>query len=478
MTSLLRIRLDVLDNDIDKVAGAVDQANQRGREINDVIKALGDGERSVIRMILQLEKVITDISNALNLNDDIGESLDEAEGPKLRKDVADATADFDELNTKVMNARNDLQRIRTTIVAANDRFTDQSSLQLECNELHRLVKVLRTDLDSGDLDAQAQRRLWTEYEDLLITRGRPLFGEYVDFLGGLTMRDTGLDDRVCEMTDVLLAGFTTVTGYYLPIPSRTAALSSALDSVVKLGFPEWSMWGVPLVAHEVGLALTRNPKAVDVTTLLEATDRKWSGKANRARLAELFADVFGAYTIGPAYGYAALMLRLHPHHDEQPGDDEARDVDRARLILDALSADSDPGTTFSTEVGRLRDTWEEAVVTLAGTERASEARAEVIGPSREEDWLDDYVQAVRVLLTKRGALQPFDEVRWARAATTWADLSAGTRKMNENTDDVLAVLNQAWAARVKRPDDVHDIAAKVEALWGERKRASRRGRAR
>lgn len=468
---LLLIRLGVLDGDIDKVAGAVERAKQRGRQLDRIIDGLG-GQSSVTTQIGVLRRKVDEVAQALD-EDDLGLEGGQSAAAELSNTLAEASKGFDEVYKRVKETRRSLQQIRATIVALDERVSDQDSLDIACHRLHDAVEALRKKVSAGNLDARRQRELWREYETLLVTRGRPLFGEYVDFLGGLTVRDTGLDDRVSEMSDVLLGGFKTVTRHYLPIPARKAALSSALDSVVKLGFPEWTVWGVPLVAHEVGLALARNPGGVP-----DLLDKWTTAKTSRSRLCELFADVFGAYTVGPAYGYAALLLRLHPHHDEVPPEDEARDVDRARLVLATLRAASEPGSDYRRRVNELGKMWQDAVITLAGPERAAEAEADAGGQVPEDGWLDEYLQDVLQVLDRRGSIERFDETKLAEAKATWGSDLDLSQEMWGEAGDVLGVLNLAWVARVTDPRRADEIGERVQKLWETRTVVSRGGRRR
>lgn len=468
---LLRIRLEVLVNDINKVEGAIDRAKQRGCELDTVISSFTDGNRSVMKMIQQLATLNAQTAGAFRRNDELAELLDDDEGSSdLREQIEAAQSDFKELDRQVNAIRRDLNQIRKTAKGVNARFaSENSALQKECSQLRGEVESLLERVRAAGDDKPRQREIWTDYEKLLDERARPLFGEYVDFLGGLTMRDTGLDDRVCEMTDVLLVQFNTIIGDFVPIPSRTAALSSALDSVIKLGFPEWSIWGVPLVAHEVGLALRKSYEA-------ERLQEQFAGKATKDQLAELFADVFGAYTLGPAYGYAALLLRLHPHHDEPIHDTEAKDVDRARLILLALASAGDPGTDYQDAVELLKDTWAEAVMTKAAPGHEAQAEADARGPAAEADWIDDFVATARRFLKERRSLRPYDELRWTEARTVWQKLTNGQAMFDDDDVDLLAVLNHAWAARLRDASAVGELTQQVEAMWNGRKQQRRQSK--
>lgn len=465
---LLLIRLNVLDEDITKVAGAVKRAKQRGSKIEEIEAGLAGaaqlaGQESVTRRLTKLGSTVREVRGGLEEPDDFGVGANKQLLDRLAKQLTEVYGGLDEVRQRVLAARESLAQLRATIVL-DDRVANENSLESACESLRAKVDELREQASAENLDGAQLRTLWRDYEKLLDAEGRPLFGEYVDFLGGLTMRDTELDDGVCGMTDALLSGFKTITRHYLPIPARQAALSNALESVVKLGFPEWSVWGVPLVAHEVGLALALARDLNQPGPIAELLDQ-WTNYASRERLAELFADIFAAYTVGPAYGCAVLLLRLHPHHDERPRDDEARDVDRAKLLLETLKEGGDPGTGFRETVDRLKKMWNDSVITLAGPGQAAKAK-EAVGPLDENGWMDQYLEAVLGLLDRREVIERFGEQQWARALEDWGGELDRAGTMHDSAADVLAVLNLAWAKRLELPAGAADLDERVQGLWG------------
>ena len=173
------------------------------------------------------------------------------------------------------------------------------------------------------------------------------------------MRDNALDNRVCQMTDVLLKDLGGPHHVPAPsVPALQAALGTVMKSVIKLGFPEWTIWGIPLVGHELGLSVADNEEVIKRLV----TGDSFGMSADRKK--SLFADIFATYTLGPAYTCAAILLRFEPHHaSSQEGDPS--DIDRAWLILDVLDrlGDTAPGGCGSGQV----NSYFETVARLRGT---------------------------------------------------------------------------------------------------------------
>jgi hypothetical protein len=379
-----------------------------------------------------------------------------------------------------------LGRAKETTTEINHPYLQESldgrCTQLE-SEISRLEEKVRT---TASVD---RRQQWIDYQKLLDLDARPTFVEYVDFLGGLTVRDTGLDDRICDMTGELLTRFNSITpqALTLPLPARHAALGNALDGLVLLGFPEWSIWGIPLVGHEIGLGYVRDPKhqagltdlVKKFTPMVPHCDRPAEERESNAKayLDQLVADCFATYILGFSYACAGLLLRLTPRHDEVRSPTMPRDIDRARVIMMTLhggDAGPDAGGTFSDAVGGLQKIWESAVRAYAGPDQAAEALEEAKGPPPKDDWLDDFTEMAIEHFTNSRLIQPYDNDRWTQS-DTWqshlATTATGTmerRSWRPKGAAVADVLTAAWRMRLMDDADPDSVARRVLASWSKR----------
>ncbi|MGW4210986.1 hypothetical protein ACWEIJ_23555 [Lentzea sp. NPDC004789] len=477
MTSpdLLLLRLDALEFDIEKVRSAVESAESRGRFLMDAAQQI----QPCKGQLRALKRRLTALFDAMDDDPRISALLDEAESG-LDKQLCAAPALVDELKQSVDFAANCLLQAAEMVVQLDDNANSlRQSLDHRCNEVLETLETLRNTVRATGADRRMGQ--WEEYDQLLRDMAEPVFAEYVDFLGGLTVRDTGLDDRICEMTDALLTRrFKSVTTRTLPLPARRAALGRALDTVVLLGFPEWSVWGIPLVGHEVGLAYARAEEDNYLAQLItKYAEPAKPGGPTKPYLVQLLADVFAAYTLGLAYGCAALLLRLGPRYNEQPSRDMPRDIDRARVIMMTLlhQGPNAPvaGGSFSDTVGILEGIWTEGVRAYAGPAQAQNAADEAAGPPEHLDWLDDFTGDAIEAFSSLRTIRAYDNERWT-ASQQWYDALKSRQRAepswNPPENAVPDVLTAAWRLRLCDHVNPTELAADIKDRWSRRKKVS------
>jgi hypothetical protein len=496
--NLLLLRLDALALDIIKVRAAVKRAEQRGqylREANDYLVPH-------IRELRTVRDTLSALVRTMDEEEEIGELLSDA-SLTLERDLKQAPELVEKVLTGVTQTVKSLKLAMATTVSLKDpSLALQESLNKRCGELEGSLTELRGKVNADG--SAASRGHWETYQKLLDDVARPMFIEYVDFLGGLTVRDTGLDDLVCDMTEAVLARFIPLTNRSLPLPGRQAALGNALESVVLLGFPEWSIWGIPLVGHEVGLAYIKERKDAKLGELINrflpqrsaAEDGGSGGDLlppervsawNEELIEQLLADAFATYTMGLSYACAALLLRLSPRHDEPRHPDRPRDIDRARVIIMTLKAErpSAPaaGGTFTDWVSHLENLWMSAVVAHAAPGEAVAARQEVKGPSPAEDWLDDLTSQAVNHFDGMTLIRPYNEERW-KGSDAWFDALREHDSVGplwQPVEDVVPdVLTAAWRLRLsskrepnnKPNESPNDVAAEVQKRWSLRRKGA------
>jgi hypothetical protein len=160
---------------------------------------------------------------------------------------------------------------------------------------------------------------WTNYLSLARTSER-IFRDALEVLGGLTFRDTNADRRICQIADELVAncakGTAKAENFLLTVPTARDALGKTLVRLIRLRFSDWTIWTLPFAAHELGRVVAKDDHSLSRRVRKLA---KEFGYPER-HVEEFFADVFAAYTMGPAYGCASLLLRLQPCAGFPPGD--------------------------------------------------------------------------------------------------------------------------------------------------------------
>ena len=466
---LLKIRVDALKLDVEKVKEVVNEARKRTDDIRKIRKRL-ESEAASREPLRQLNALEGRVGRALQYQDvsDLLDSTDEGLAQALKNQFPSFIRQLKELFSEL---EQDIDKLEHDMVDLPDAGPLQSSLGRRCNQVGKMIRDLKENVENAD--PAAFGGLWNDFDELLKEQAKPLFAEYVEFAGGLAMRDNALEDRVCQMTDELLKELSDVTKNALTVPARQAALSTIMTSVIKVGFPEWTVWGIPLAGHEAGLRI-----AEDDPTVKEHVEESGSGLSKELRKS-LFADIFATYTLGPAYACAAILLRFEPHHVLAVGDDPS-DIDRAWLILKVLDSLGQPGswnddteqpTSYFETVRTLRDLWEEAVASLATPDPRAGERPDI----------QRFLKETWHFLVESSQFHPFNGVRseaaerrdrWDEAGKL-ADYLVPPQAPGEDVqapdfkrENVIELLTAAWRARLadKERHTTH-IARKALDLW-------------
>jgi hypothetical protein len=287
-----------------------------------------------------------------------------------------------------------------------------------------------------------------------------LFSEYVELLRGVALRSARFGDEDLSIGDLFLIadGLPSVWGpiegwrwQSLAVPSRLDQSSSTEAMVLRVGFPEWTIWALPLLQHEFGHIVVKRMKL----------DPSGAESA-------VLADALAVLVVGPAYACATLLLRLDP-----AAVDYASEVAlRSATIINALRAVAkDAGLEPVTRlVQRLEDEWRVAVKDARGSVGALD---EALKSSDWQTALATGRSAIPGLANGGGSSQPRWVEKWA-TVSAWADqlrqgnademdLAAVDGK-DEERPSLNLVLNAAWLARV-RPDPKDDAdAVQVETI--------------
>lgn len=280
------------------------------------------------------------------------------------------------------------------------------------------------------------------------------------------------------------------------------------DAVIRLRFPAWDIWNLPLTAREYGYLLSRKAgngprlselskfcdeviKQIDPSTssprpgqscfipevdeflstyegLRDTEMRKKFIDNCKSKLAllkdqqhrfvcRLFADAFATVFGGPTYLYALLYLRFWPN--EVVSADTPRFADRFLFALEILRRMSDkpkapdPGifrALFDREINRLQSLWSEARK-VAPVEASDE---EIQG--RYSGWVDKIY----------GCFEGYNKADLEETYKSWKEsesLEEVLMKGDQATElasgrpSVWAVLNAAWRLRLDRSLEDSDV---------------------
>jgi hypothetical protein len=169
---------------------------------------------------------------------------------------------------------------------------------------------LRNTLEQSTQNKADVEDAWNKYSKLY-TKSQQIFGEALELIGGLYIRNKDLDEGIYGVADELVSNCAITSigqsqNVFITIPSHQETVDRALARIIRLRFPEWTIWTLPFTAHEFGhVVMTDSPKLQ--SHVYGHTDG-WT----TYQIQEILADTFATYTMGPAYACAAILLQFDP----------------------------------------------------------------------------------------------------------------------------------------------------------------------
>lgn len=469
---LLYARLDTLEEDIRKVRDTVSRAMTPTREVQDIATSLRAGAGPLKRVESVARHIRGHVESNESSGDPVSDICDCTDSESLKGLIDEINKMMDIVTGSHKHASSGIDELVKGFVSLGgaQQYELGNHITRRCGQVTTEIAALRGKLKIPG----GHRDHWKEFDGMVELLVRPLFTEYVDFVSGLAIRDNALDDRICSMTDELLEElYEGHLGGSLVVPANQAALGQVLQSVIKLGFPEWTIWGIPLVGHEVGLKVP--PTNVRLAKLLEEDEGYEMRPGQRA---SLLADIFATYTLGLCYAHAVMRLRLQPFRESSSDPEQPHDADRARVILAVLDRLKGPGHGRRTEgsgpgsgptspgpdgdlgddaryrgaVGRLRTFWE--------SEADEPSDADAQSPKGLEKFLDHALDALTA-----PEFRAFSPHRWT-SSMALRDLCYKGVKPAVGPQAILDLLTAAWQLRV---DMLETGAERIEKIkWIER----------
>lgn len=437
-TLVIGTRLGVLKSNLQLVREVLEATKRRGVEIEDIGKVLGeDGVAKKIDMI----------ESRLGIAKLYFKGNESARGMEA---LDEATAVVEGIKEEFVRCGAALQRLGDRRVEFDPVVNRSLGLQLvdeaakRAAEIESLEKRLSEvkDGDAGNLG-----KVWEEYNGVFKKKSQSLFGEYVDFLRGLALRESGLDDGICQLAQLLLQRLDNVSYGFewssLALPAHQGPTGST-SRFVRLGFPEWTIWALPLTAHNFGKILVSEHD--DLAKMVDDLAKPLPADSTRDHLIDCLADAFATYSMGPAYGCAAVLMQLNP----VPPEEGARvpDTDRAKMIFEIWRKADDKAKldAFGTQ---LREDLEQAWATALDQASAGVPPKDEPDVSKWADLMWDWLEA-------NAKFSVYEARNWVKNAHVWSQKLLD-EEIEPKDKDVRDVLNAAWACRVSSPDRVDDI---------------------
>jgi hypothetical protein len=399
--------------------------------------------RKVCDLSKTLEKRAAGLSEFLSLPDTLQSKV---------LDIQDE--EYDTVLKRIRRFHGDDQQLLDGIKQLSDRL-DEINVELtrhreEANQLRiELLQLLKLRNDIRDFlskRAEATEKTLTE-DNYVSTRAEieDFFSEYVDLLRGVALRTAGFRDEdnqlanIFSIADQLPRLWGRVEGWEwqsLAVPSRQELNKRSQGLVLRVGFPEWTIWALPFVQHEFGYVFAERAK------LTSASDPPYRSV--------LLADVLATRVTGPAYACAALLLRLDPVAVTAPDMEAAL---RSATIIVTLEQLAGGGAVAPVQrlTQRLRDEWRDAVATVGGDAAAFEAATGTASVAAATDnsstlGLGHYGQ--RPLWLEHWAIIS----KWAKLLKADKADEIDFAEVPDSGDDrptaLAFLLNAAWLARV------------------------------
>jgi hypothetical protein len=454
---MLRIRADALKTNLDRVKDFLQRAPSRRTEIETLENQLKEIYETVKKIDNSVYGVKGDIADEFATETPATFNDLQRRVGDLQVKLGGIVGQIGEIQKSTLTARTSVQALLMGIAEMK-----HNCFRIEPKE--PVGQVLTGDLKSR-IDAPtvalagiqkalgngpATAGIWQDYGDANL-KSQDIFAEYVDFLGGMALRDIGFDEGISRTAEDLIRTYTTNQPPQYPwlaLPgARREALARTLARIVRVGFPEWTIWALPFTAHAFWQVIARYDFA---------TDLKLDGQPVPERFQSCLGDAFATYNMGPAYAYAAFYLLLSPLEAyAQAGADTAGDDSRARAILEMLVAMSSGETEgdlpgYAGVADSLKTMWT-AALTQAGAGAAT--------PATEND-NQAIPKLVASLLGLLGECEcsSFTSAQWDQVEVP--EQLKADRPLQ--VGELRSVLNGMWKARVDpAAKDIKDLAAKV-----------------
>ena len=276
----------------------------------------------------------------------------------LSKRVEEADRALKELRAQLENSCEQADKLAR-------RWFNNDQLGLHKKTTVKLLGDKRRQIDRIRLEAPegSPQKLLADIED-----AKPLWGEHIETVAGVILRDEKLDGGLCGLADHLIENYHRhppfMSANTLNILGHDHTFLRDLKYTVYFRFPTWSVWGLPLTAHEFWHAsssdLIVDPLWHRSFDKIPQSESKWSDPVVK----DCLADAFATFVVGPSYAFACILLLLNVRLE--------RDRVRANTIFETLKYlrqhDNEGTYEFASE---LQGSWTEAIAPLNSARSAA-----------------------------------------------------------------------------------------------------------
>jgi hypothetical protein len=298
-TLLLHIRTETLQTNLEKIDTFLEKSMrlQHLDKLDDELENIRGTVFEAKRKILQCPRNIEDRS--------VSDESKEA-------DLKQVDAEIEVILKTASAARKNVEKIRREsfrlqMETVFPEVRDALRKRIE-GPTSKLLQIRNTVDRGGAVD----KKLWRKFHSCAAKPSQAIFGEYVDLLNGVALRDARFDADlskadICQIADELIRTYHPHPhrkNQLRTIPARDEATAVTLARFFHLHFPEWTLWALPFTAKEFWSVVAWDHLRGPMEGAEEmAQEQRWQ---------QCLGDMFATYMMGPAYAYATIALRLDP----------------------------------------------------------------------------------------------------------------------------------------------------------------------
>jgi hypothetical protein len=388
---ILKVRVEALRANLEKIKSHLEKMPDPRKEF------------------LKVEEQISGIRNALlTVRSAVSDSIiwtEDGQTSNVPNALSKAEQALKETTANLKNVSTQLESIRKRYQRIQETDLGKGIVKELSDKTDPCIQVL-DNVEAGleKLGPEKIAKRWADFSSQAGHVNEDIFAQYIEFIGGLALRDAGFDEGISRVANELLRSCCTKknSDVLLAIPTRQRAVAMTMARIIRVTFPDWTIWALPSTALEFWHVITKR----DVTDALNRALRNITGNEGdtaETRFDDCLGDAFATYTMGPAYALFAIYLLLKPNWPFTPNRDDTVDRVRAKNVFETFR------NMTSAELGNLP--CEEVRQELI------KAWDVVVDVSRSEERAADHVRAhaifemLRLMNSKDPGVGPYDEIR-------------------------------------------------------------------
>ena len=150
-------------------------------------------------------------------------------------------------------------------------------------------------MDAEGASREVRTKAWRDYGEAQKVN-REFAAERLEIFAGLAFRRSRLDENACRLADELIGkcnlGISLDDCEWVTIPAPKEALGRTLARIVRLRFPEWTVWALPLVAHaSPGNGKLVAPTIPGTSLMRDVLNAAWLARLYLPNSREAIADI-------------------------------------------------------------------------------------------------------------------------------------------------------------------------------------------